>query len=93
MTFALVALALVPGLAAAGMLAVAIPAGDAVDDSVLILLGVPAVVSALVTFMLALVRDRPPTDAAMWALGSGLLAPVWFGVVFVVGVLAEGGLH
>jgi hypothetical protein len=78
----LAALVVIPALAAGAMLAVAIPAGDAVDDSVLILLGVPAAVSAVATFALGKARNHSTGRAAAWALASAVLAPVWFGVLF-----------
>jgi len=85
MRLTLAALFVIPGLAAGAMLALAIPAGDAVDDSVPILLGVPAAVSALATFALGKARNHSTGGAVVWALVSALAAPAWFGVLLVAG--------
>ena len=72
------------------MVAIAIPAGDAVDDSVLVLLGAPALASALVTALLAARRGRRRAPAvAGWALGSAIAAVVLFGVVFWAAVAVD----
>lgn len=66
------------------MLAIAIPAGDSVDDSVLILLGAPAAASAIITALLATMRtdNRRLLSIAAWALASAVAAVVLFGVLF-----------
>ena len=87
----LAALVAIPALAAGAMLAVALPAGDAIDDSVQILLGAPAVASAVATFTLGKARDYSTGRAASWAVASALVAPVWFGVLFFAGWAIEGG--
>lgn len=85
----LAALVVIPALAAGATLAVAIPAGDAVDDSVLILLGVPATVSAGATFALGKARNHSTGGATTWALASAVAALVWVGVLFFAGWAIE----
>jgi hypothetical protein len=87
MRLPVLALLVVPAAAALVMLAIAAPAGDTVDDSVAILFGVPAVMSALTSFALARGRDRPPGSAGGWALASAAAAAVLFAVFFATLVI------
>ena len=87
----LAALVVIPALVAGAMLAVAVPAGDAVDDSVPILLGVPAAASLVATFAFGKARNYSTGGATLWALASAAVAPLWFGVLFLVGWMIEGG--
>ena len=88
----MLALLVVPAAAAAVMLAAAFPAGDAIDDSVAILFGIPAVVSALATFVLARARDRAPATAGGWALASALVSALVFAALFVTLVVVACAL-
>jgi hypothetical protein len=88
MRLPVLALLVVPVAAAALMLAVAGPAGDAINDSVVILFGAPAAVSALATFLLARGRDRAPGAAGGWALASAVAAALCFAALFVALVIA-----
>ena len=85
MQLPLASLLVIPALASGALLAVAIPAGDAIDDSMPILLGAPAVMSAAATFSLGVRRKYSKGSAARWALLSAGAAVVWFGVLFVAG--------
>ena len=89
MPFPLAALLVVPALAAGALLAIAIPAEDAIDDNVAILLGAPAIVSAVATFSLGIGRNQSKRSAVGWALLSAVAAVVWFGVLFVAGWALE----
>ena len=80
MRFPILALLGIPAIAAASMVLVAIPAGDAIDDSVVVLLGVPALASAWLTFALA--HQRRVRRCAAWAVASGLATVPVFGVIF-----------
>ncbi|HEY6887831.1 MAG TPA: hypothetical protein VI300_08630 [Solirubrobacter sp.] len=88
MRLPVLALLVVPVAAAALMLAVAGPAGDTVNDSVVILFGAPAATSALATFLLARGRDRTPGAAGGWALASAVAAALFFAALFVTLVIA-----
>lgn len=83
MPLPLAALFAFPPLAAGAMLAVAIPAGDAIDDSVPILLGVPATVSAIATFALGIALRHSAARSAMWSLASAGSGVVWFTLLFL----------
>jgi len=72
----------VPALVSALMLALAVLGGDAVDDSLALLLGAPALTGALVSFAFARRRGRRPTVAVRWALSSAVASSLLFGLVF-----------
>lgn len=59
-------------------------AGDALDDSVILLLGLPAVTSALVTLAVMSRRGIRTTTAVLWAGGSALSAIAMFALLFAV---------
>ena len=89
MPLPLAALLVVPALTAGALLAIAIPAGDAIDDNVAILLGAPAIVSAVATFSLAIGRNYSKGSTGGWALLSAVAAVVWLGVLFAAGWALE----
>ena len=82
------ALLATPGCFAAAMLFLAIPAGDWLDDSPLLLTGLPALGSGLVTYGLWQRRDSGVGTAAGWAVTSSVLAVLFFGLL----VLAAAGI-
>ena len=78
------ALLAIPGCFATAMLFLAIPAGDWLDDSPLLLTGLPALASGLVTYGLWQRRNSGVGAAAGWALtservGCPVLWPVCLG--------------
>jgi hypothetical protein len=83
------ALLAIPGCFAAAMLFLAIPAGDWLDDSPLLLTGLPALASGLVTYGLWQRRNSGVGAAAGWALTSSVLAVLFFGLI-VLGAVGIG---
>jgi hypothetical protein len=77
--FPLLAVLLIPALAAAVMLGVMVPLDDPLDDAWWFLAGVPAAASALATAALAVSNDRTPA----WGLASAAAAPVLFVVLLI----------
>jgi hypothetical protein len=88
MRVAVLALLIIPGVLAAAMLAAVIPAGDWLDDSPLLMLGLPAVISCAITFAVECGR-RGPGRAVGWGIASGFAAVVQFGVFFVAAVAVD----
>jgi hypothetical protein len=79
----------IPACFALAMLFLANPAGDWLDDSALLLVGLPALGSALVIFVMCQRRVPRVLVSAAWAAGSGVAAAFWFGV-FLMLVISIG---
>lgn len=80
------ALLVIPSCFAAAMLFLAVPAGDWLDDSPLLLAGLPALASGLVTFVFCQRRGGGVGIAASWAVGSAIAAAVLFGAFLLVAI-------
>ncbi len=87
MPIALLAVLVVPGLLATAMVVALVPAGDWLDDSPVLMLGVPAVASAVITFLIS--RRRGTGSSGRWSLASAVAAVVLFCVLFVVAVAID----
>ena len=89
MRVALIALLVVPAPLAAAMVPIAGWAGDWLDDSPLLLLGLPAAVSAVITFLTCRRRGLRHGVRVAWSVASALAACVWFGIFFVAAVAID----